>query len=378
MNPLIRLSGFLLFWIMLGLLVAVSIMLLRGDLVMTTAQQSADGGLPLAAQQRSFADAVALAAPAVVNVHAISTVESVPGNMRLLERLFGRNAPNLSRPQTRNERTSGSGVIMDAEGYVITNHHVIENAERVGVILADGRSAPAEIVGNDPDTDLAVLKIQIGRLPVIKPSNIAALRIGDVALAIGYPSRIGLTVTQGIISATGRTRISDTPYQSLIQTDAAINPGNSGGALINPEGELIGINTLQSATFQGIGFAIPVDMAMDVYQQIKERGYVVRGWIGLEGSAVNAPQLKTFFPDLKFGVMITAATADGPGYKAGIRAGDIITHIGDDELTSISEIMDRVALSSPGDSMTVKGFRLSTRESFSAEVELGQRQLQSL
>jgi len=382
MNPLMRLFGFLLFWIMLGLLLAGTIMYLRGDLQLYfgAAPAPAASSQPVALQptvaQKSFADAVSIAAPAVVTIHAISTVDAeIPEGIKLLERFLGKNSPHLQQPQTRKEQTSGSGVIMDAEGYILTNHHVIKNAEKIGVVLTDGRFAIADIVGTDPETDLAVLKVALSELPHIAQSDIDNLRIGDIALAIGYPPRIGLTVTQGIISATGRQRISATPYQNYIQTDAAINPGNSGGALVNSDGELIGINTLQSATFQGIGFAIPVDMANNVYSQIKHHGHVIRGWIGLEGQPVTLEIIRKLDLDISYGILITTADENGPGYNAGLKQGDIITHIGDHQLRDITEIMQKVANSAPGDTIVVKGLRM--RESFVAEVTLAERPLQS-
>ena len=324
--------------------------------------------------QNSFADAVAIASPAVVTIRAISIVETeVPEGVQLLERFLGKNSTR--RPETRTESTSGSGVIMDAEGFIITNHHVVADADRLAVLLTDGRSGYAELVGIDPETDLAVIKIDLERLPVIQPSSMTGLRIGDIALAIGYPYAIGQTVTQGIISATGRNRISSAPYQNYIQTDAAINPGNSGGALVNSNGELIGINTLVSSNFSGISFAIPVDMATDVYRQIKDRGYVVRGWLGLEGQPLTPGMIKRLELDTPAGILITGVDENGPGAKAGLQEGDIITHIDKLAIVDISDIMQKVADGVPGDTLKLSGLR--QRESFMAEVTLGQRPLQS-
>jgi serine protease DegS len=273
--------------------------------------------------------------------------------------------------------SSGSGVILDKRGFVITNHHVIAKAEKILVKLSDGRSAEAELVGTDPDTDLAVLKIELDKLPEIKVARLHDLKIGDVVLAIGYPFRIGQTVTQGIISATGRSQVSQNTYENFLQTDAAINPGNSGGALINTQGEIVGINSLiytETGNFNGIGFAIPIDLVTDVMNQITENGYVIRGWLGVEGQNVPLQTLQSIGLEIQ-GVLITGVDADGPGDKAGLEVGDIITHINHTAIKDTADVLDMIAAGRPGDNFRIDGIR--QRQSFSVDAVLGQRPMRS-
>ena len=366
---------FLSFWSLLGIVLAGGILYINGELHL---------GQPVAGQRtassagvNSFADAVASASPAVVSIHALTFVTAkVPEGIQLLERFLGRNSPH--RPQTETRSTSGSGVILDAGGYIVTNLHVIKGADKLGVSLIDGRSTTAEVVGTDPETDLAVLKIDLENLPTARLADISRVRIGDVALAIGFPFNIGQTATQGIISATGRNTIGSTPYQNFLQTDAAINPGNSGGALINSNGEVIGINSLiysSNGNFQGISFAIPVDMASYVLQQIKQNGFVSRGWLGAEGQ--NVPRVlleKIGLQDIN-GVLITGVEPDGPAAAGGIQEGDIITHINGEPILNINDVIRTVADSAPGKQLLIGGLR--KRKSFSTAVTLGQRPLRS-
>ena len=246
------------------------------------------------------------------------------------------------------------------------------------VFLNDGRSAEARLVGTDPDTDLAVLKIELDNLPEVKIANLKKLNIGDVVLAIGYPFRIGQTVTQGIISATGRNQVSQNTYENFLQTDAAINPGNSGGSLINTRGEIVGINSLiytETGNFNGIGFAIPIDLASDVMKQITENGYVIRGWLGVEGQNVPLQTLQSI--DLQVqGVLITGVDEGGPGNKAGLKVGDIITHINQIDIKDTADVLDMIAAGRPGDNFRIDGLR--ERQSFSVDAVLGQRPMRSL
>ncbi|MGB2130362.1 MAG: trypsin-like peptidase domain-containing protein, partial [Marinobacterium sp.] len=237
----------------------------------------------------SYADAVDRAAPAVVNIYTRTLVRQ-PANP-LLNDPFFRNFFNSGQlpQQERIESSLGSGVILSPQGYVVTNNHVISGADSIIVALRDGREAVAEVVGVDPDTDLAVLKIKLEDLPSITFAS-DALRIGNVALAIGNPFGVGQTVTMGIISATGRNRLGLSTYEDFIQTDAAINPGNSGGALVDAYGNLVGINTAifsKSGGSQGIGFAIPSGLAQQVMQDLITHGRVIRGWLGIEIQALT-------------------------------------------------------------------------------------------
>ncbi len=279
----------------------------------------------------SYADAVSIATPAVVNIYTKKiVVQRLP---RLLEdpfikRFFGDRLSIV--PRKRLESSLGSGVIISKHGYILTNHHVIAGASEIQVALLDGRIAQASIVGTDPDTDIAVLHIKLPDLPSITISRAEHLRVGDVVLAIGNPFGIGQTVTQGIISATGRNRLGISIYENFIQTDAAINPGNSGGALINPHGELIGINTAifsKSGGSQGIGFAIPMSIANKVMAQIIQYGQALRGWIGIELRALTPELASSFNAPNTEGVIVTGIFRNGPAHKAGLRPSDIITHI---------------------------------------------------
>jgi serine protease DegS len=369
---------YILLWTLVGILVGLAVLFAQGKIVITDSDWSGFASAISGKQPSSFSDAVSKTAPAVVSLQVQSLIE-VPvkeNARRQLEQIFGKHLPNLT--QTKRHSSSGSGVILDTRGYVITNHHVIAKAERVMVVLNDGRTAEARLVGTDPDTDIAVLKIELDNLPEVNIANLKKLNIGDVVLAIGYPFRIGQTVTQGIISATGRSQVSQNTYENFLQTDAAINPGNSGGALINTEGEIVGINSLiytETGNFNGIGFAIPIDLVSDVMRQITENGYVIRGWLGVEGQSVPLQTLKSL--DLQIqGVLITGVDEGGPGSKAGLEVGDIITHINQEEIKDTADVLDMIAAGRPGDNFRIDGIR--ERQSFSVDAVLGQRPMRSL
>ena len=273
----------------------------------------------------SYASAVSLASPAVANLYtakevnkALPPVYSDPE----LKRFFGDNLPQ----QKRMESSLGSAVLMSKEGYLLTNNHVTAGADQIIVALKDGRETLARVIGSDPETDLAVLKIDLPDLPAITLGRSDSIRIGDVVLAIGNPFGVGQTVTMGIISATGRNQLGLNTYEDFIQTDAAINPGNSGGALVDAKGNLLGINTAifsRSGGSQGIGFAIPVKLALDVMRSIVEHGQVVRGWLGLEVQALT-PELSESFGLLDSpGILVAGVYRDGPAAKAGLQPGDV-------------------------------------------------------
>src|SRR5690606_9051301 len=270
---------------------------------------------------------VAKAAPAVVNVftskHVNVPLVPLPDDP-MLRQLFGQ-VPGLSR---RESSTSlGSGVIVSDQGYVLTNYHVVEAADAIEVALADGRRGAARLVGADPDTDLAVLKLDLRPLPVAALGPDRSLRVGDVVLAIGNPFGVGQTTTQGIVSALGRNGLGINTYENFIQTDAAINPGNSGGALIDADGNLVGINTAiysESGGSLGIGFAIPIDAARKVMDDIIKTGSVRRGWLGVEPQDITPELARAFgLPADTQGVVIAGVLRDGPAGKAGLRVGDI-------------------------------------------------------
>ncbi len=369
---------YILLWTLVGILTGVAVLFAQGKIVFIGNGSNVLDSAVTANQTNSFSDAVNRTAPAVVSLQVQSLIE-VPVKeqaRRQLEQIFGKHLPNLT--QTKRHNSSGSGVILDTRGYVITNHHVIAKAEKVTVLLNDGRSAEARLAGTDPDTDLAVLKIELDNLPEVNIANLKKLNIGDVVLAIGYPFRIGQTVTQGIISATGRSQVSQNTYENFLQTDAAINPGNSGGALINTRGEIVGINSLiytETGNFNGIGFAIPIDLVTDVMNQINQNGYVIRGWLGVEGQNVPLQTLQSIGLRIQ-GVLITSIDTGGPGDKAGLEVGDIITHINHIEIKDTADVLDLIAAGRPGDNFRIDGIR--ARQSFSIDAVLGQRPMRSL
>ena len=245
----------------------------------------------------------------------------------------------------------GSGVIISPDGYILTNNHVVEGATEIDVALYDSRKARARVIGTDPETDLAILKINLDRLPVITLGNSDALRVGDQVLAIGNPFGVGLTVTSGIVSALGRNQLGINTFENFIQTDAAINPGNSGGALVDVNGNLMGINTAiysRSGGSMGIGFAIPVSTAKLVLDGIVRDGVVTRGWIGVEPADLSPELMETFGVKAKKGVLITGVLQNGPAAQAGVKPGDVVVQVGSKEVGNVSELLTAVASLKPG------------------------------
>ncbi len=245
----------------------------------------------------------------------------------------------------------GSGVIVSPAGYILTNNHVVEGADEIEVILNDSRKALAKVIGTDPETDLAVLKIDLDKLPVLVIGNSDAVQVGDQVLAIGNPFGVGQTVTGGIISALGRNQLGINTFENFIQTDAAINPGNSGGALVDTQGHLLGINTAiysRSGGSLGIGFAIPMSTARLVMDGLLKDGQVTRGWIGVEPNDLSPELAETFGVKARTGVIITGVLQNGPAAQAGIRPGDVITAVAGDDVRNVSELLTRVAGLKPG------------------------------
>jgi len=256
----------------------------------------------------------------------------------------------------------GSGVIVDANGYILTNNHVVENADEIEVILNDSRHARAKVIGTDPDSDLAVLKIDLDRLPTIVLGNSDTLQVGDQVLAIGNPFGVGQTVTGGIVSALGRNQLGINTFENFIQTDAAINPGNSGGALVDTNGSLMGINTAiysRSGGSMGIGFAIPVSTAKLVLEGIVKDGQVTRGWIGVEPNELSPELAETFGVKVQTGVIITGVLQNGPAALSGIRPGDVIVRVAGKPISNVSELLTNVAALKPG---TASKFNVLRRE----------------
>jgi len=324
----------------------------------------------------SYADAVDQAAPAVVNVHTAKVITRRVHPLLddpVFQHFFG---DRFARTRKEIQTSLGSGVIISRQGYVLTNNHVIEGADEIQVLLNDGRSARASVVGTDADTDLAVLRVELEQLPSIVIGNSDSLRVGDVTLAIGNPFGVGQTVTFGIISATGRNRLGITAYEEFIQTDAAINPGNSGGALINAQGELIGINSAiysRSGGSQGIGFAIPISLAKGVMTQIIERGHVVRGWLGIEAQDMTPQLAESFSLPFAHGMLINGVMRDGPADKAGLEPGDIITTINDETVLDTSSAMKLISEQHPDTIIRLGGVR--NGKAFIARVRVQQRPL---
>jgi len=293
----------------------------------------------------SLSGAARKASPAVVSINT-SKISRQPRNSDPWHQFF---FGNQGAPQQQSGL--GSGVIVSAEGYILTNNHVVESADEIEVTLNDSRTTQARVIGTDPDTDLAVLKIDVDKLPAIVLGNSDTLQVGDQVLAIGNPFGVGQTVTGGIVSALGRNQLGINTFENFIQTDAAINPGNSGGALVDVNGNLLGINTAiysRSGGSMGIGFAIPVSTARQVLDSIVKDGRVTRGWIGVEPNELSAELAETFGIQPVPGVIITGVLQNGPAAQAGIRPGDVIVQVAGQAVHSVPELLSRVSGLTPG------------------------------
>jgi serine protease DegQ len=297
---------------------------------------AAPGSLSLAAKKAS---------PAVVSINTSKAAEKNPrANDPWFKFFFGDRG---NEPQVG----LGSGVIVSPDGYILTNNHVVEGADEIEVILNDSRRTQAKVIGTDPDTDLAILKIGLDKLPVIVLGNSDTLQVGDQVLAIGNPFGVGQTVTGGIVSALGRNQLGINTFENFIQTDAAINPGNSGGALVDTRGNLLGINTAiysRSGGSMGIGFAIPVATAKLVLESIVRDGQVTRGWIGVEPNDLSPELAETFGVKAAQGVIITGVLQNGPAAQAGIKPGDVIVSVAGRPVANVAELLSSVAALKPG------------------------------
>lgn len=324
--------------IVVGLAVAFLVVLLRPDLLPT-----AGGGAPA-----SYADAVEISAPAVANVY--------------VKRLVAYSPAADERTRFRVETAFGSAVVIDQEGYLVTNFHVVAEAAEIRVQLSDGRLAVPQIVGVDAETDLALLKLDLGALSAIQMGNSAQLRVGDVVLSIGNPYGLTKSVSQGVVSATGRGLLDLASFENFIQTDAAINAGNSGGALIDVSGNLVGINTAvltQDANAQGkgIGFAIPVDMVRGVVEEIKEHGRVIRGYLGFQPDDMTTAEREAQGIQDNVGILISSVFDGAPAAIAGLQEGDVIVAINGEPIYSQRQAQLLVAGTSPGDEVEIVGIR---------------------
>jgi len=307
----------------------------------------------------TYADAAKKAMPAVVNIYTSKAVRS--RNPLLDDAILRRYFPELAeRAPARRATSLGSGVIVSPDGYVLTNHHVIDGADDIEVVLADGREMAARIKGVDPESDLAVLKVDGANLPPITFGTVDGLHVGDVVLAIGNPFGFGNTVTHGIVSALGRNHLGINRFEDFIQTDAAINPGNSGGALVDSSGNLIGINSTifsQSGGSMGIGFAIPVSLARTVLAQIIKDGSVTRGWLGVEPQAITREAAQALALARTDGVLVRALQRDGPADRAGIQVRDVVVEIGGKPTPDVPQLLARIAELSPGSNARIKVVR---------------------
>lgn len=312
-----------------------------GSVALLEAPASPPGSVPAG----SFRAAAQKASAAVVSISTSKAPKNHPNSNDPWFRFFFGDQDN--EPQVG----LGSGVIVSPGGYILTNNHVIDGADEIEVILNDNRQARAKVIGTDPDSDLAVLKIELDKLPVIVLGNSDTLQVGDQVLAIGNPFGVGQTVTSGIVSALGRNQLGINTFENFIQTDAAINPGNSGGALVDTSGNLLGINTAiysRSGGNMGIGFAIPVSTAKQVLESIVKDGQVTRGWIGVEPSELSAELAETFGIKANRGVIITGVLQNGPAAQAGIRPGDVITSVAGKPVQDVSGLLAQVAALKPG------------------------------
>lgn len=329
-----------------------------------------------ATQQRgvaSYSQAAHKAMPAVVNIF---TSKAIPDNSNSFmdDPMFRQFFGDQFEDQPQHENSLGSGVIVSPEGLILTNHHVIEAADEIEVALADGRTIPARVVGSDPETDLAVVKVEMKSLPSITFSRSEQLSVGDVVLAIGNPFGVGQTVTQGIVSALGRNHLGINTFENFIQTDAPINPGNSGGALIDSEGNLVGINSAiysRNGGSMGIGFAIPVSLAKQVMEQIIRQGSVTRGWIGIEAQDITPELAQSFKLKEARGALIAGVMRGAPADKSGVKPGDILLGINGHLVMDSAGMLNQIAALKPGQSATIKVVRNQSERTFS--VVIGKR-----
>jgi serine peptidase DegS len=352
MSPLWKVAAFVAQSVAVGLAIAFAVVVVKPELV-------SRGGAATAPGKSSYAQAVAASAPAVANIYTekvLGTARSLPG-------------------VTLRGRGLGSGVVIDRRGYIVTNWHVIRDADEVRVQLADGRVAIPTLVGADPETELALLKIDLPNLPGIGLGRSDNLEVGEVVLAIGNSLGLSQTVTMGIVSAKGRGQLGVTTFEDFIQTDAAINAGNSGGALVNAKGELVGINTAVISTApdqpvpEGLGFAIPVNLVRGVMAQLLAHGRVIRGYLGVDTVDLPASQARVIGID---GSAVQVTNVTGPAAAAGLKPGDVLTHINDQRTFTQQQAMNMVASSQPGQRIKIRGAHPDGK-AFTAEAVLEER-----
>ena len=322
----------------------------------------------------SYSVAAKKAMPSVVNIFTSKKAEANPSQPFMDDPLFRHFFGDQQDEQPQRENSLGSGVIVSTQGLILTNHHVIESADEIEVALADGRTVSARVVGTDPETDLAVLKVDVKNLPAITFAKADQINVGDVVLAIGNPFGVGQTVTQGIISAVGRSHLGINTFENFIQTDAPINPGNSGGALIDTDGNLVGVNSAiysRSGGSMGIGFAIPVSLAKQVMEQIIRQGSVTRGWIGIEAQDITPELAESFRLKEVRGSLIAGILRDSPAERAGLRPGDILLEIDGRQVQDSSSMLNLISSLKPNKKAVLKISR--DQKEFSVPVLIGKR-----
>ena len=367
----------------LGALVVVA--LFKPDLLQWRAQtpnltiqqaRPQTGGAVAVAPNESFALAAQKVIPSVVNVFTQQKVRN-PTHPALQDPIFRYFFGDRLDPRPREVSNLGSGVIVTTNGYILTNHHVVDAADQIEVALADGQTLPARVIGADPETDLAVLKIDAEKLPAITFANADSLKVGDWVLAVGNPFGVGQTVTAGIVSALGRTRLGINTFENFIQTDAAINPGNSGGALVDAAGNLVGVNSAiysRTGGSQGIGFAIPVSIARQVMEQIIKSGSVTRGWVGVEVQDLTPELAESFNLSHAEGALIAGVLKGGPADTGGVRPGDILLAVNGQKVTDSSSLLNLIAELTPGQTARLTVAR--KQRSLDLKVEVGRRPMQ--
>ncbi len=316
----------------------------------------------LSKTSRAMAEVAAAVKPAVVNISSTRTVRTKGMQSPFLDdpffrRFFGDEFGHMERPRERKQASLGSGVIVDKDGYILTNNHVVKDADEIKIKLSDKREFKGKVIGVDPKTDLAVIKIESDNLPVVRWGDSDTLKVGETVIAIGNPYGLNQTVTSGIVSATGRADVGIADYEDFIQTDAPINPGNSGGALVNVRGELIGVNTAIFSTsggYQGIGFAIPSNMAKVVMENLVKKGKVIRGWLGVSIQSITPDLAKQFNLKGDKGVLIGDVTDDSPAEKAGLQRGDVIIEYDGKEVSDPRTLRNMVANTPPNKDVTIR------------------------
>jgi serine protease DegQ len=342
-------------------------------LTIQQAQQSASAGLP---PRDSFAAAAQKVVPSVVNVFTQQKVRT-PSHPALEDPIFRYFFGDRLDPRPREVSNLGSGVIVSPNGYILTNQHVVEAADEIQIALADGQTLPAKVVGADPETDLAVLKIEASNLPAIVFADADSLKVGDWVLAVGNPFGVGQTVTAGIVSALGRTHLGINTFENFIQTDAAINPGNSGGALVDAAGNLVGVNSAiysRTGGSQGIGFAIPVSIARQVMEQIIKSGSVTRGWVGVEVQDMTPELAESFSLKSAEGALIAGVLKGGPAEIGGIRPGDILLAVNGKKVSDSASLLNLIAELQPGEAAQLTVAR--KQQSLDLRIKVGRRPIQ--